>query len=282
MDSALEIYDAEDKQIHEAEWQDIISQDEFDTSVFISQVIVTMREKVAKCASQEEATALLSKEWVEVQGGGNELEWTEDLKYAVIWTARNFEDLIDDYGNETAKWIVNDADDASYYEDAYEGNIEDCFDMLDSKMVIEYMKENYPDDEDEWEDDILSYIRNNYDDMYNACRAAAETGERWGAEKEMHEALDKACFGFAITDSDDDEILDGAWIDTKTKHDGKVKVYASFKNIVYLLSEEDFDLASGGFGFKIEVEQPYNGWSGWDKEGAKDEMKDSEFGRMVK
>jgi len=212
------------------------------------------------------------------------LEWDEKKEFAVIYEARDLEDLVENYGDDTTKWIVDQDSDPDI--EVSDDTIRECYEMLDEKKVEEYIRKEYPDeDEENWEDDMFQFLEDEGDDLYTQCRWAAERGIEGGRYNEMMSALDGGLKSFDITIGGEtyNDLEDEAFInDVDNKwNQAPMKVYTNFKTVMLLLTDSDFELENG-IGFEIKTSQPYYGFDGWEQLDARNFLKDeSGFGYMV-
>jgi hypothetical protein len=275
-----EIYDATDKLINEEEFTDICDQDKIDKEIFVPREIITFG-KTLEGKTEEEQLELCLNKWKETTG---------DLLpiidgHIIIGEFRNQEDFAEECGNDVAEWCIRTFNgDSDYYpEDVYEDNIKDMFDYLDKLKVEEYIKKEYPtaydadeDEESEVEEagGAYEFLKDNRDQVYDDCRNAAADGDRYGAEEEMSKYYDSALKEIEIL-INGDEIDEQAYIVGK-KWDEPIHLGTDFSVIKKILCDTDllYELENG-VSFKFKVEQPYYGFSGFSKEGAKDSLENN-------
>jgi len=56
------------------------------------------------------------------------------------------------------------------------------------------------------------------------------------------------------------------------------ELFASRETIINVCNDEEFieEMEQEGYSFMFKVEEPYNGWYGWDEEAAKERLKDGD------
>jgi len=248
--------------------------------------LMTVSEMYKKVGKTPELIEKVTSTWNSLnqsRQNNYNLIWNENQKDAVIYVAPDIHDFIGDYGTSGARRVLEVDQDGFNYNDPYEGNIEDCFDMLDSSKVTAYLEENYPDDEEAWDGDEFKFLKDNNDDIYEQCRYAAERGEQDGISQEMMKSLYDALDSILIKDYNSDDILYGAYITKENVWSEPLKVWLPFDKVLqcleYMENTEDWE----NYSFYVDVEEPYNGWSDYSTKGAKDYMKDeSGFGNMMR
>jgi hypothetical protein len=269
-----EIYDSLDRTIDVEDFKDILKEEGIPLDIFKPKEVVTFKDILNKLETENQKIDKISEKWKEVFE--KELQWDEGRNNAVIHESINLEDFIDDYGNDTAKWILKIFNGDEHFDtEVYEGNIEDCFNLTDHNKVEEYLRKNYPDDEEEWSENDWDFIKEQDDALYDECRYAAQRGEELGAENEMVEYLNLALERFDIRDSDDSDMIDdGAFIQIDKKWHEPLLIWANYKTIIEILTlgEGDYEI-HGGLNFRVVVDEPHYGYSGFDMEGAKEYFK---------
>lgn len=140
----------------------------------------------------------------------DKIKYNEENNYFIIREWKDADDLVTDYGNDTAKYInkiINGEDylDIDYYDEDH-NSIESFIDNIDRKekkqgknitikqLIIEYLKSKYSEQFSEYdEDDYLSFINDeDIDEIKSAIASAMNSGRHAGIENEMYKAYKDA------------------------------------------------------------------------------------------
>src|SRR5208283_877193 len=158
-------------------------------------------------------------------------------------------------------------------------------DLVRSHMVVTYPEEvkNWQVENDTefeaTENDIKGVVEDEgLDEVEGNLRRAAETGRRYGAEHEMYEALEKAVEAFEFEETGEiislPRYTDKATGKSGMTWDSPVVAYLPLANAAALADKgepfqyyEDENIRGETV---LEVDDPYNGWDGWDKEAMLD------------
>jgi hypothetical protein len=208
------------------------------------------------------------------------LVWDEKQDHVTIAKFKDIHDFVDDYGNDTAKWMSKrlSGDNDDFVDiDVDEGAIQDVLDILDSNKVEAYLIKEYPD---EWEDDdgdssTLEFIQSNDDELYRELETAARYAYETGASDEMSESFVSSLDSDITVLSDPNEYEIGtAYFDKEHLWDEPVFLHMTFKNILDMVTDEDFEDA-GAIRYQVEMSEPYYGFSGYSEETAIEHIKNA-------
>jgi len=216
----------------------------------------------------------------------NEIEWSEDYQYIILYSYNDIADLIENVGNSTAKYIMNviDGDEIVEYL-AGDDEIKTFVDDLPN-IVISQIKEHtfneYPETcQDEYNcdeaDDLsvsecVEILSNEMDDMYHAIRSAVEMGHRYGTENEMMDNLKKAVLNPTIEMYDDIDFR--IILDTDQFWDNPCYIAAPIENI-FTEMKNDPDIIDELINnthddeiLKVNVSEPHYGYNEYDLDAA--------------
>jgi len=233
-----------------------------------------VKEMIVDWCDQEDLSIASKNPWI-----GNDL---------VIERFKDIDALVDDLGNDGAKWfaqVLSGNTDLEYYE--AEGDVDDLVRALKPESLTclgTYLQRTYESDiEDNFDeydpssiDDVLEVLDYVSDDaVQGAANSAAETGRRYGAEKEMSEMLTRE-----IEKNSHIVLLknDGTVVD-KSGHwawDAPCALVVSIEEIIREMGDVPDDLAyeishagwADKFEATIELEEPHYGFTDFDDEGA--------------
>ncbi len=220
---------------------------------------------------------------------------------------KSVDDLIDDWGNETAKYVQKQfSGDGDMYDWEFGTNWTNALEDLDQKhldMVHNYIMQTHPEEVKEWQEEneeeldaseqsLKTFIEDkDPGEVQSFLDRAASTGSQYGAEHEMYEALSEAIKNFGPLSTGEQVVLPTyKRMETKNVH-GK-SVQKEVEGITwdspvyfYLPLEQAAILADKGEPWsyyedennrdedeKIEVDEPYYGWSGWDRDAMQEEV----------
>ena len=210
-------------------------------------------------------------------------------------TNSDLDGFLDSYGGDQATWVAKILDgresldiwfDGAYYQD-------ELFDGLSNEAKLgvgKWVIENYEDQVEEWkEENDTDYdgtdaddtwkIINEYDidEVTDALRNAEMRGHEYGAEKEMSDSLSSW-----LKDLPNEQEWElSLYPDTTWEEEdaGYRKLGTSVETMIDILDNHLNDLAyQGGVpelaGIK-ELVAPYDGWQGFDEEGAKEHAEEA-------
>lgn len=210
--------------------------------------------------------------------GGNAitLVWDDSKEHAAFAKFKDVHDFVEEYGDDTAKWCseaLSGGDGFDFFDGIDSSYVQDVLDMLDTKKVEARMAEKFPDEWEEEGDDagLLDFIERWDDELYEALRIAAEDGLRSGAENDMMDDFKSGVEDFEIIGNDSEDEIASGYIPKNHFWDEPFFLYISFKHLMDLVTDDE--ARESGITFKVNVEQPYYGWSGWDEEAVKEYMK---------
>jgi hypothetical protein len=287
LDGIAEVYDATDNLINDKEFHEILREDGIPEDIFVPREIITFK-KTLEGKPIEEQNKLIEEKWDNIDASGLEiLIWSEDFKSARIAKYKDVHAFAEKCGNDTAKWcakILFGEERLEYDYVSDDDQIKDCFDMLDTKKVEKYLEENYPDEDDreQWEDDAFEFLKDQSDDVYDNCRSAAFTGSEYGAEAEMLDDFKSGLEDIEWLDSNNTEMDYNVFVG-KDIWNEPFELFAYRETIINVCNDEEFieEMEQEGYGFSFKVDEPYNGWYGWDEEAAKERLKDEDTTRNL-
>lgn len=220
-----------------------------------------------------------------------ELDFPE-FKDDTFWhdTRQDLDEFLDQHGGDQAPWVAKildgrehlDIDTGGYYH--YQ---DELFDSLSPKIqhkVGAWVIENYGDEVEEWKEendtdyngtdasDTMKIVSEyDIDEVLDALHRAEATGHEYGAEKEMHDDLSNWLKELPNNMDWDLSISpDTTW---EEEDAGYRKLGTSVETMIDMLDNYIDDLAYNGVAGVAEIkglESPYNGWQGYDEEGAKE------------
>lgn len=226
------------------------------------------------------------------------LEFEKVNDKGVVFKTTTISDVIDDYGNDVAKWIMgllNGKDSLEIYSTEVNDDLRETLlrslTPEDLRKVGEYLAREHESFIEEYEIEydvssvsgILDLHREVDDlDLENAFSSAAVTGEESGAEGEALRAL-KSALGnheylfFVNSDGLSKKVTN--WdtdVEIIISHDQLLKtIQTDSEGLEYEGSERYFFDDNG-----IDVNEPHYGWSGFDEDAAKDWFID-EIGEFI-
>jgi hypothetical protein len=217
--------------------------------------------------------------------------YDEEKNWFVIESWKDADDLVSDYGNDTAKSISSFMSGDRFYDlyyDVSDSQISTFLNDLDiderrsgknyttKQKIIEWLKNFDPEfnpDEQDWVDYI---IENDVDDIKDPVSSAILDGERVGAESEMYDSYKIAVKNFSSSLDVGEFIFEKDEDDVEKMYDEPIKFVIKIPDIVKMITDaggEEADLEDyiyDGFFYdtKIEVDEPYYGWSSYDESAA--------------
>jgi len=215
---------------------------------------------------------------------GAKIDWnpTEYTDYHYILTeADNLLDLVGDFGNDTAKWVMNHIEGGMLDVDWVKPKqfFNDMLTPSQIQILENYAEWKYPEDAENGED-WYNILNDNGDEWFEDFDRIPEDATRFGIESEMVDALIDA-----LDDIHEHEI--GAFKQGENVWDSKYLVKLRDSTIVESLSlredstsaEEIIEDISNWYLYEepieIKVEEPRNGWDGFDEKYFQAEVKNS-------
>jgi len=213
-------------------------------------------------------------------------KWGEYKNKAFLFpTGQDADDFVKEYGGDQAEWVVGNLNGDVHTDYWYDSMpYEDVWDDLPEKVQVQVGKwliENHPDAVEEWKEhndkdfdgtdsrDTWEIIgEEDLDDVTNALQRGMETGNRYGAEHEMYNDL-KNWVEDLPNDKDMSVSLypgiDKGW-------DSPQFFHIPEETMIDIVSDYLDDIEYQGdlgrfFEFK-DLDAPYHGWQGYDKEAA--------------
>lgn len=222
--------------------------------------------------------------------------FNEDTGEFVVMEWKDATELVDDRGNDTAKWvagIVSGNDDLNWSSyDVDDRQIKDFLETIVSKekkekkndtielKIKSWLAENEPYDPEE--DDWIDYvIDNDVTQVINAVKWAIDDGNRAGAESEMYKYFYNAVGDYGV----DGELLIGD-LKFSRNEDGSIDYWSPIQLIITAEDiakltksaniHEDGDIADyladiendGYFEKELTITEPYYGFSGYEEDVA--------------
>lgn len=175
-------------------------------------------------------------------------------------------DFIRENGNDTAKGIA-DVMEGNTNIDNYNSEGDNVLQELDRDKVLAYLQENFPDDEEEWEDDTSDYIKNNVDEIWDECVQAVSRGCDDGIMNEMSESLKYALTGIQVqVDGDNTGAI--AYINPMFESDDSCLIKIRPDYVVDFITDYADKISDGDYTFSIKCTEPHYGFSGYDQSAA--------------
>ncbi len=225
---------------------------------------------------------------------------TEDGNIVVYEWSEGIDEMIEEMSDdEHTKEVAKNEYDFESYDNPSDDRIENFMDSMPvqyqiilGKIVIDQMEASGAD-EDEIDDfdptdmgEVLSKLEEYQSDLYDALQTATLTGETYGAESDAHDYLVKAVASF--------KPKMGKIVYPTYEHEGRtgwtwdspVKLVLTPEEAAKLADEssdngdefeydDDRDLKSVMFpDEKLEINQPYYGYSGFDEDAAMDRFRE--------
>lgn len=214
-------------------------------------------------------------------------KWDEKRKLILLNQYPSIDDFVERYGSDFLKRMVgsqrgsgdNPFHDTEYHVESYE--VETLFDKLPDYVqanIIAYAKagyvESYSEEDFDTGSQAMSILWDERDDIIGDFKSAVITGLQYGAESDCYDDIVKA-----LNNAENDYGVSVEYTKHTDKESGRTGfVWDSPCWLVIDLAKaieicEDEGLAdeissTGWFPEKIEVEEPYNGWSGYDESAA--------------
>ena len=220
------------------------------------------------------------------------IKWDEALKAFIVEEWKNRAALIEDKGDNTAKWVAsvlegNEYSDYDRHPEAAKEMLGDLGSEITAKIGHVLLHEHKAElndwlesenrDEDEPfnpsdEDDIISFAEHvGADDLLEALANAHTDGTQRGSENEMYEALESGLKDSGYQPKDPADTHDSPWyevLDVSTALEMADKGYTL---------EDIHDDRDYGIGGEIKVQQPHYGFSDYDKAGAIESFNEGDF-----
>jgi hypothetical protein len=223
---------------------------------------------------------------------------------------KSVDDFIEDWGDETAKYVQKQfSGDGDMFDWEFDTDWTSALEDLDQKhldMVHNYIMQTHPEEVKEWQEEneeeldageqsLKTFIEDkDPGDVQSFLNGAARTGSQYGAEHEMYESLNSAVKSFGPLSTGEQVVLP-TYKHMETKNVGGKSVQKEVEGITwdspvyfYLPLEQAAILADKGEPWsyyedennrdedeKIDVDQPYYGWSGWDRDAMQEEVKEN-------
>lgn len=213
----------------------------------------------------------------------------------IVEKFKNLEELVDEIGNDDAKWVTNVLSGKDNFE-SYDNTADyhqmrDLLKSLNSDdlpIVGKYLQKTYPDEAEEIEsydptnvNHVIELFEETGDDNLQRCGDwASDEANRIGAESEMSEALHAALENseyVIFTDESGNQIEKSPW-------DTPCLLVIPISEILDFIAEHGEEnageyLSNGGWkenfdDLKIDVSTPYYGWSGYNEEAAEERFAD--------
>jgi hypothetical protein len=192
--------------------------------------------------------------------------------YPIVIAEMTGSELVEEYGNDTAKWIIKVMNGEEYLHDAgYDYDNSDIRNALSRKnddALEAYVEKKYPERSEE---PFMSVLEEEEPDIHSQLKMFMDDGYRSGTEAEMAKDIQLAVENPTI---DDDNSLEDIIVEMSEKNhflDAKYKIRTNIKSVVKLLEEfdeidEPEDIADHfELDIKIKVDAPYNGYSEFDE-----------------
>lgn len=213
------------------------------------------------------------------ENGARDPKWDEALQGFVLETFTDLKELVEDRGNDTAKWVVGVlSGNEDFFPESGRSTAEDAKEMLDDlpngwiEKIGLTLKKRYANELPDWLDnegeeefdptserEIISFAEYvGEDELLEQLSQAYGDGIRFGAEAEMDKALQKALRDSLYRAEKPEHIWDSQW----------VEMIPAAKVGQMITEDYDVDDLRTEGDFKIEVDEPYYGWSDFDKGGA--------------
>lgn len=223
-------------------------------------------------------------------GDTGDAEWDENTNEFILTTFRNIQDLIEQHGNDKAKWAIKVFDGDEDVEHHYRQG-EDAENMLDAlpdatvekigrilasehkEEIAEWLEEEgYDPEEDEFNvtstSDIANFAEHVGDDVYDYLANAYADGNDRGAENEMMEYFKKALTGsvYRPKSGPEGDWWDEPWVEALSPE----AVVSLVDNGQSLKDYWDDDSTER----TIEMSEPYYGFQDFDEEAAIERFKE--------
>ena len=213
---------------------------------------------------------------------GENTKWHEEEKEFTIDTYKNLTQAVEFVGGDTAKWVAgvmdgsndNYQDHESYVEDSQIAEIMDSLDPELQRKIGAYAEAKYgeeygEDDEIDFtnNDDIISVFNDWDSDFIDGGKRAVGRGMETGAEIEMSNDFSKWL----------EDLSENFSIRVKHEWDEGAELRITEEGMMDLVSDDDtlYDIEHEGLTKTLvpkDLEQPYNGWYGYDEDSAKEQF----------
>jgi hypothetical protein len=220
------------------------------------------------------------------------LDWDNELKLFIVHRYDDVYKLIEDYGNDSMKRMV-DGDVFDYYNFYDWVNDDAKFDLfthlhqLALDRIAEYINKKYPreDDDNQEENDyddreMFDILNDNDDDIINILDVGLEEGYRTGTEKDAWESMrNSISSGFSYDGVA--ELTGITYTNTIAEERKSIDIDMNGPCIITIdppdivnaldddaIMNELIEYNSWVGSGKLTLEEPYNGWSGYDDKSA--------------
>lgn len=225
------------------------------------------------------------------------LGFTEDFKYGIIQTYKNWGGLVDSVGDSGFKNTVENMDEMFHSAD-YESDPETVWNDLAKKDKIaigRYLKDNEPDsiaawcDENDYDiedydpkdsDDVFSVIKFMDGEFLQALTSGSYTGAQVGAEQDCFKTIKSALVG-GVNGAGDEYWVYILWHNPENAfmYDTEVSLAILTKDLISLIESESLDdeeryHAVDWLDEPIKLDEPYYGYSGYDEDSAVERFKE--------
>lgn len=214
---------------------------------------------------------------------GTGFSWyNEDKKYIIYDKVKGgIQEFLEDWGNSTAKWIAGILEEGyiEHYEiSSYErDSVKELFNI---SKVENYLRENFPDDEENWEDAPLEYAIEEIEGLEDAINSACYSGGEEGTFDAVHEFVQSNMDDmFELLDENDYETDVYVEVQKADLWSQPLIVSISLENFIKGIDISLFDNTSNLK--QLDWTEPHYGFSGWSDEGAKNRLIDEGFEELL-
>jgi hypothetical protein len=218
--------------------------------------------------------------------------FSPDLHEFRIEIYKNWQQIISIFGSSSSQYVLNTLEDFVDTDEGYDDhgarNLFDDLPYQSTKLIGQYIVNEYESDLSNWqsstgeeefdpEDEnlIFSFIEWQDEELMHALKSAANTGYRYGMEKNMLDAI-KSCLKYGThIELNGEEFQVNVTYDNENDtfaYDTKCWMAMPTNVIVKLVSDDDAldELENeGNWNFKeFDVSEPNYGWSEYDEKGA--------------
>lgn len=231
--------------------------------------------------TNELMTRIVSK-WDDT-GVRDELTYDAKSKTFVISTVDNLKDIVSEVAGDQGKYVMDVLDGTEYIEGYTDGApIEDLWNDLPNRVIDSvgnWLFENYTDAIEEWKeeydtefttndaDEVWQVMDEFADDAFQEIRMALdrgwETGQRYGMEKEMFEAVESWVESLPNGEGFNISLVPGF-----KDSDAKQEIHIGEEDVIEIVTDfadaleyqGEFMAFMKSDGGLEEIEQPYYGW----------------------
>lgn len=208
-------------------------------------------------------------------------EWIDENWGIMEQHKGGLESFMEEYGNDTAKWIAKTLEDG--YIETYDADTSMADDFIDSRKLEAYLEENHPDEKEDWEDDELQWAKDNVDGLEDALNSAAFSATEVGTYDEMVEWMDNRLDDIEILTHDEYDSGVMCVIKPEEKWEDPVKIYINFNNAMAFADQNiaDDDSDYGSWKYQLKMDEPSYGFSGWSEEAGLDRLREEGFEHLL-